>query len=139
MPFTCRIHPDAHLAVLHFQDHVTAGHILDAIRAVAGDRDWQPGFNTLWDCRGIRELVFGPDDVTAFGELNVSIAERLGSGKGAIVTRRGLDHDIATLLVVRFRNSRRQRRIFFRMEEALDWLDLTEIPALRADSTRLPH
>ncbi len=123
MPFDCHVHPDLERGVLMLNGVIDGAVFVQAMDALYRHADWQPGFSALWDARGIRELLIGPEDVARVMEAMTRLEPLMGEGRGAFVVPREIDYVIARLLIHRGASSKRERRTFSRIEAALAWLD----------------
>ena len=123
MPFRVEIDPERRRALVEIDGTVTAAVVMEAMEELFGNPQWQPGYDGLWDCSGIQQLVMDPADLGALVALATSLAPRIGTGRGAFVLTRDLDSMMAALVVYRSRPSDRDRRVFRTREEAVAWLD----------------
>jgi len=57
MAYRYRIDPAKERGTVTLHGAVTAAQIDAALCEVTADAAWRPGFDTLWDCRQIKELV----------------------------------------------------------------------------------
>jgi hypothetical protein len=127
MPLDCRVLPQHRLALAIARDSVSGPDILDAMYGVFEHADWKPGFDVLWDGRGIRALVLAPEDIEAVVAATADLRDLMGTGKSAVVTSRLSDYGPARLLQVRNESvAVRDIRLFTSMAEAVVWLDIPD-------------
>lgn len=122
MPYSCRIEPEQRLGITTLRGSLTVDDFLEALRALYQHDAWRPGFDALWDGRGVRELVLGEEDVAAIVGRVRQLTDRMGSGRAAFVVPREIDHLIAQLILHLTETERRQRKTFQSMPAALVWL-----------------
>ncbi|HET6566345.1 MAG TPA: hypothetical protein VFG50_00160 [Rhodothermales bacterium] len=124
MPFRIYASPHLRLMVVTFHGTVTAQEISTAFQNVPDTEGWEPGFDTFWDCRKIDKLEFEPSCLAPVTEVGKAATRKYGPGRGAIVTPRELDRDIAQLLLIRMQDGLRERRLFSDLDAAATWLGL---------------
>jgi hypothetical protein len=112
-----------HLATGTFSGSVTGAAIATAMQTVYVDAAWQPGFDTLWECTGITELLLGPDDLASLVALHRDFGEVAGTGLEIIVVSRSLDHLMAKIYAAMMRNQARRVRVCRSVAEAAEHLD----------------
>jgi hypothetical protein len=111
------------LAVGTLSGSVDGAASANAIRTVYEDVEWQPGFDTFWDCTGITELLLGPKDLASCVALHRAFGAHAGNGLEIILVSRPLDHAMATIYGVLMRNEARRVRVCRSAGEAADCLD----------------
>lgn len=115
---------DCHVARICIRGRVCGNDLKRAIISLYENQYWQPGYNAFWDWRGVQELDFSPLDLQEVRKVQEALAPRMGHGRGAIVTRRDMDTEIASLLALHMRRIGRERRVFLKLDEAAEWLGL---------------
>lgn len=132
MPFDCHVHPALERGVLTLSGVIDGALFVRAMDAIYRHPDWQPGFSALWDARDIRELLIDPADVASVTNVMTRLEPLMGEGRAAFVVPREIDYAIARLLIHRGASSKRERRTFSSMKEALAWLDEGRVASARA-------
>lgn len=114
---------DHSVFVVSLRGRIDGVHLRGLIGTVLTSDQWEPGHSTLWDGRGIAELVISPEDLSEIGQLATKLSDRRGTGKTAVVTIRDIDLMIAELLqhTITFFGP---FRIFHRLRDAAHWLDV---------------
>lgn len=110
------------------QGAVTADDIDAAVCAVFTDADWQPGFNTLWDCRQIKQLEVEWEGAQQVTQRLAELQERRGPGRVAVVAHRAVDESIAQLFRATSSTPQREIRVFRSMKQAVAWLEEPAAP-----------
>lgn len=123
MPFEVEVFPDRRFGAITFTGAVTPCDMTAALGELCGRKDWMPGFDVLWDLRGIGELIATTEDTEAFLAESERLAPRLGFGRSAVVARRELAFSYLYLLQTRMRKVGREQRTFRTLDEALTWLE----------------
>ena len=118
MPHTIQIYPAQRLARVVMTGVVTVQDVVGALRDYTADPAWEPGFDRLWDARGIRSLHLGPEDVAKIRSIWYERSAQIGDGRLALVTVREIDTSMAHL----FRRLIHNTRVFASIDEALAWL-----------------
>lgn len=111
------------LAVAVLSGSVTAEDYLDAMTQVYNDPRRKPGYSTVWDCRGIEELIIGGEGVKRIIDATFRLREQMGAGKAAFVVPREIDETMAKLLIWRTRSEGRDRKTFATLDEAMAWIE----------------
>lgn len=123
MPYQYDIDPAHAIGTVKLTGRITTAVFLQSMEEMFGDDRWQPGFRTLYDLRNISELLI---DITDLDKIAASVARLepvMGAGKAAFVVARALDDSIARLLIFRTqKTTHRERRVFYDLEEARQWL-----------------
>jgi hypothetical protein len=128
LPYSCTISPQQRRGIVRLTGTIQGTTFMEAMEALYRSPEWQPGFDALWDARGVTELLLDERDVKAIVALMLDLTARMGPGRAAFVIARELDWMIARLLIYRTRVPSRERRTFETMEEALAWLDAPPVP-----------
>ncbi|NBC00246.1 MAG: hypothetical protein GVY15_05225 [Bacteroidetes bacterium] len=123
MAYRYRIDPTKERGVLTLHGAVTAAHIDAALCALTADATWQPGFDTLWDCRRIKKLVVEWDGARQVMQRLDALTERRGPGRAAVVAHRAVDESVAQLFRATSSTPQREIRLFRSMKQALAWLE----------------
>lgn len=122
MAYSCTIDYERRVGVVTLSGSVSDREIVHIIADLYGNPAWEPGFNTLWDCSKISELIIEQSGLSRIvGEMNQYL-DKAGSGRSALVVKRQLDESMAKLLVYMARTASRDRRVFKSREEADQWL-----------------
>ncbi len=119
MPYTIRIFPEHALAVLTFTGEASGKTFMEAKQALLAHPDWRPGYDRLWNELGIEMVAAGYPEAKEYGRFTRSIAERVGSGRSAIVAAEPVHHRLNVLYKVLIPW---QSEVFHTVEEALAWL-----------------
>ena len=106
-----------------FSGSVTGAAIASAMRTVYEDVEWRPGFDTLWECTGITELLLGRHDLASLVALHREFGVAAGTGLEIIVVSRSLDHVMAKVYGVMMRNQARRVHVCRSVAEAAELLD----------------
>ncbi len=122
MPCICQIDESARLGTLKLSGRIAIDDLTQALTELYTHPRWQPDYLSLWDARGITELIISPNDVEAFLIQSAPLRSRIGPGRTAIVAPRDLDNITARLFMHRTAHPQRERKVFIRMEPALEWL-----------------
>jgi hypothetical protein len=128
MAFSYVIDSADRLATGTFSGSVAGRDIAAAFRTVYEDPAWQTGFDTLWECSGITELLLERTDLASFVALHREFAARAGTGLEILVVTRSLDQVMAKIYGVMMRNQARRVRVCRSMAEAIEVLDQREQP-----------
>lgn len=141
MPYEVATFPAHRLGVVRLFDTVTGDTLLQALEALYGSETWTPGYNTIWDGREITELMISPAEADIIVDQIRHLESRMGRGCTAIVVRNEMDFSLAHMLHLKADTERRQRSVFYSLEEALDWVGaLDGIPSEKLRRTiRRPH
>ena len=57
MPYAVCVDPESRLGMVCLSGRVTGGDLIAANEVLYGDAAWSPGFDELWDCRAVEEMV----------------------------------------------------------------------------------
>lgn len=129
MPFSYGIDAARGVGLLRFSGTLTGPDLVRATHDFYGDAAWQPTHRALWDTRAVERLIIEPTDTTQFVAALLSLRPLIGDGKTAAVTATVEVYFIARLIrELSLRNTDRQVEVFERLEDALAWLGLEEIP-----------
>jgi hypothetical protein len=123
MPFSYAIDAKKQLATGTFSGSVEGAEIASVFRAVYTDVAWQPGFDTLWDCTGITQLLLGPADLASIVAVHREFSSVAGTGLEIIVVSRSLDHVMAKIYSVMMKNQARRVRVCQSVAEAAGILE----------------
>ena len=95
--------------------------LLAALDQLYLSADWHPGYDAIWDGRGITKLVVDPAGSTGIARRVQSYASRIAAGRTAVVTQRTMDRLFAEMLFARLRCPEQQYALFDSMDSALLW------------------
>jgi hypothetical protein len=123
MAFSYVIDSAKRLATGTFSGSVDGATIASAFRTVYEDAEWRPGFDTIWECTGITELLLGRHDLANFVALHREFGPGAGTGLEIIVVSRSLDHMMAKIYGAMMRNQARRVRVCRSIAEAAELLD----------------
>ncbi len=101
---------------------VTGRDVAQTIEAIYADRDWQPGFDIIWNCAGVADLVFEPGDVERVVALRLEKSESGGTGRDIIVVKRILDDGMARMYAAMRQHERRRTHLCASERTALEIL-----------------
>lgn len=124
MSYTIRILASDGLAEVTLHGQVDGAELVEGVVALCTHPGRSVAGGSLWDGRGVTSLVLQPNDVEAFVGTCRALCRAAGApaGRNAIVIRRGLDADVATLLIAKLRPLGLQLRLFRRLPAARAWL-----------------
>jgi hypothetical protein len=122
MAFSCTVDRGRRLGIARVSGGVDTEELLQIIRALLEDPDWEPGFNILWDGCRITDLVVDEREMQTVASDALSRSDRLGEGKTAIVVTRDRSRELAHMFTALARHPGRDRRVFTSAREALEWL-----------------
>ena len=117
MAFSLVISDANRLATGTLSGSVRGSDIAAAIQTIYDDPAWQPGFDTFWDCSGIKEL-FELDDLPNIVALQDASSGRAGTGVEIILVERLLDDAMASMYAVMMRTKVRAVHICRSVGEA---------------------
>jgi hypothetical protein len=126
MAYRYHIDPAKERGTLALHGAVTAEHIDAALCALTADEAWQPGFDTLWDCRRIKKLVVEWEGARQVMQRLAELKERRGPGRAAVVAHRAVDESVAQLFRATSSTPQREIRLFRSMKQAIAWLESPE-------------
>ncbi len=128
MKHQIRIDPQAKLVLVCFRGRVNLSNLLDVLRAFP-EEGFEVDYRVLWDARAIGETVLRPGDLE---RLMRHYSELVDNGDGhareAALVGRPLDYFVAQLYKALARRSGYEVGVYWRLEEALDYLGLEELP-----------
>ena len=119
VPFTYEIHRPNRLAIGTLTGTVRGRDIAAAIRTIYEDVAWEAGFDAVWECTGITELLFEQKDLHSFVELQRDFAGRSGPGLEIIVVERSLDEVMAKMYALMMKGQTRRVHVCRSMLEAV--------------------
>lgn len=123
MPYTIDVRPEDRLAVLRLFGTVEGSEIIPACMEFLHHPDWELGFCTLWDLRGIETFLFIPEDLAAFDARAKEFASLRGPGRTAFVTADPWVQINARLLGIKMKGDYgREFGVFPRLDAAEAWL-----------------
>jgi hypothetical protein len=122
MAFSYVIDGANRLATGTLSGSVSGAEMAYALRTVYQDVAWQPGFDTLWECSGITQLLLERNDLATLVGLHREFIGRAGSGLEIIVVTRSLDHVMAKVYAVMMRSQARRVRVCRSVAEAAEFL-----------------
>lgn len=129
MPFSYGIDAEQGVGILRFAGTLTGPQLVSATRTFFSDEAWEPAFSALWNARLLHRLIIEPEDTLRMRETFAERRARIGTGRTAVLTANADVDFIARLLrELSHRTTGRQVGIFHRLEEALAWLALEEVP-----------
>jgi len=123
------IDPVARLGAVAFYGDVMGPELVAAIEALFGDEGWEPGFDALWDGRGVANLIVGPEDIDAVVAANDRLLDRIGEGHAVILTTGAEEY--ASAFMIRRQlgpTTGKQIRLADNLLEAMALLDIRELP-----------
>lgn len=126
MAYRYRIDPAKERGTVTLHGAVTAAQIDAALCEVTADAAWRSGFDTLWDCRQIKELVVEWEGAQRVVQRLTELQERRGPGRAAVVAHRAVDESVAQLFRVTSSTPQREIRLFRSMKQALAWLESSD-------------
>jgi hypothetical protein len=86
---------------------VRASDIASALCAVYKDPNWKRGFDTVWDCTGIRELLFDRRDLQRLVGVQSELAAKSGQGREILIVSRPVDRMMAKMYAFMMRGQTR--------------------------------
>lgn len=122
MAYSCAVETKRALGVITLSGSVDDNELVEAMRDLYFSEGWRRGFNILWDGTDIAELVIDRPGLEQIIEETGEFQNRIGPGKSAFVVRRQLDESMAKIILRMTRTSERERRLFRKTKDALDWL-----------------
>jgi hypothetical protein len=130
MPFTYRIDPSARLAAVAFFGEVTGRDLVEAIETLFSDEAWEPGFQAVWDGRGLHSIRVSYADYGAVLAAAVRVLPRIGGGTGVILTSDPEEYE-AAFMIRKFLGPvpGKQVRLADNLREALALLGIPALPA----------
>jgi hypothetical protein len=129
MPFVYRIDPNARLAAIAFFGDVTGRDLVAALEALFGDEAWEPGFQAVWDGRGLQSIRLSYADYGAVMAASVRLLGRIGGGTGVILTSDPEEYE-AAFMVRKYLGPvpGKQVRLADNLPEALALLGIQALP-----------
>lgn len=128
MEHQIRTDPQAELALVRFRGRVDLKSLFDVLRELP-EAGFEAGYKILWDARAVKETVLAPGDLE---RLMDHYTEWIGGSEGhvreAALVERPLDYSVAQLYKALARRSGYEVGVCWRLEEALDYLGLEELP-----------
>lgn len=128
MEHEVRVDPKAELALVRFRGRVDLESLFDVLGALS-EEGFRAGHKILWDAQAVKETVLRPGDLERLMEF---YSEKAGGGEGhvreAALVERPLDYSVAQLYKALARRSGYEVGVCWRLEEALDYLGLEEMP-----------
>ncbi len=113
-------------------------HIAGAMVGVYDHPDTRPDVSVLWDARDVTHLVIVPDDVPPMKALIERLHPALDGGRSAFLVRREVEGELALFFARLGPKRRREFGVFYRLEQALDFLGRPELPEVtRSDRARV--
>jgi hypothetical protein len=122
MPWSYVIDSANRLARVAMAGTIRGADIAAAMQTIYADPAWQPGFDSLWECTGITELLFERDDLPTLVGLQRESRARSGYGREAIVVSRALDDVMAKMYAAMMRESTREVLVCRSLAEAAQFL-----------------
>ncbi len=116
------INAERRLVQAVFTGTVTGRDMAQTIEAIYDSPGWRPGFDIIWNCAGVSELIFETDDLEHLVSLQRARADIGGHGRDVIVIKRILDDAMARLYAAMMRNERRRTRLCASERTALEIL-----------------
>ncbi len=107
MAFSYTIDAANRLARATLSGTVHGTELVAGARAIYKDPAWRPGFDTLWECTGITQLLLERDDIPSIVAVHERMSDRAGDGLEVIVVSRSLDHVMARMYSVWMRSQKR--------------------------------
>lgn len=122
--FRYRIYPEHRLGVVVWNEIVTGKDVAEAVQALFGSEEWEPGFAHLWDGRRMQHFELDLPGAFKVGAKLQKMNKRVGYGKAAIVVRRDF-HVMGVQIIVALGNVEdREVQYFPILEQATSWLDV---------------
>ena len=122
MAYSCEVDEQRSLGLIKLSGSVDDQEVVGAMKKLYENGEWDSRFNTLWDCTNITELIIGQDGLREIVAVTNQLQAQIGPGKVAFVVRRQIDEMMAKILIQMTKTSERERRLFHRCEDALEWL-----------------
>lgn len=85
--------------------------------------------DAIWDCRWMRELILDEADVAEIVKETRLEEDRAGPGRTSFIMSRDDDALIGALILRLARDGVRERRVFMRLRQALEWHGASEAEA----------
>jgi hypothetical protein len=126
MPYSYRIDAALETAFVTLRGEVTADDLRGFRQALLSDPEWKPGYGRLVEFSGNVALSVTAQEVSQTAWEGVSLRERFGRGKLAIVAPGDLEFGIARMYTTSLEGSPHPRRLFRDRESALEWLGLAD-------------
>lgn len=120
--YSCEVDVQRSLGLIKLSGSTDDQDLVAAMRKLYENGEWDPKFNTLWDCTDITELIIGQDGLREIVDVTNQLQPRIGPGKVAFVVRRQIDEMMAKILIQMTKTHERDRRLFHRCSDALEWL-----------------
>jgi hypothetical protein len=117
-----RIYPEEHLGTASASGRLKGVDIERMARLILYDPAWRTGFNMLWDCREITELVLDIEEVDGIARTIHAFCPQQGQAKAAIITLRETDYISARLIALWSRMPCCDIQVFQCSDAATDWL-----------------
>jgi hypothetical protein len=105
-----------------FSEIVTGRDLVLTAEAIYDDPDWRPGFDIIWNCAQITNLIFDAGDADEFASLQRAHAHAGAGGRDIIIVKRILDDAMARLYAAMRENDRRRTRLCASEATALEIL-----------------
>ena len=86
---------------------VRASDIASALCVVYEDPNWRRGFDTVWECTGITELLFDRRDLQRLADVQSELATKSGQGREILIVSRPLDRMMAKMYAFMMRGQTR--------------------------------
>ncbi len=135
MPAVINFDPHTELMVVTFSGRVTGSEINEFVAAILDSDAWDPACDALCDGREVLSLVLSTEDVKEAERLMAENAERLGTGRTAVVVPAHVHFGSMNLVGIKQeRLTSRALRVFEEMQAALEWLG--RLPAQAQDDVR---
>ena len=127
MGVTVHVNSENRIGLIRQTGRVELPDLLESVQRLLTTLDWLPGYDIVWDCRQVTELVIGHEAASYMVAALRDIQPLIGDGRSAIV----VPADIAPLfermmLLERQPDSLRERRVFQTVGAAMRWLTASD-------------
>ncbi len=122
MPYETAVLPAYCLGLVRLRGVVTGDTIIEALSPLYGSETWRPGYNTIWDARGVSQVVVSPAQAASIVDRVCQLEERMGCSHTAVIVRNESQHALADMLIDAADTGHRQRKAFYTLEEAVGWI-----------------
>lgn len=136
MATTVHVSPANGIGLVRYTETVELPVVLDGLYTLLAHPNWLPGYDIVWDCRGISELMIRPHAVDHLRTSVRDLRPLMGQGRSAIVVTREIDHLFARLLLFKMPHYPRERRVFRTVGAAMRWLTAPD-DVLKAEKVAL--
>ena len=129
MAVTVRVAPTHRVGFVRFAGSIELPDLLDGLYGLLDHPDWRPGYDMVWDCGEVSELIIDNAELDHLLSVLRDMDPQLGGGRSAIIATRQIDYMFAHLIVLKTEDSPREKRVFESAGAALRWLTASDVQA----------